>query len=120
MTFIKQDSGFERTLWGNVPKTLESTITTLDELKKQFPATEQLTGIDIVRKNSNYIVYGRRDRKSELPELLAYACTSCNNLIMGPPLIHDDAPKIQGYHLHCTRCDNYLDKYFSYLRQSNQ
>ena len=121
MSIIPQSrpGDIERSRWVWTPEKLEGKIVSLDELKNLFHETPELAVIDILEDKKGYVVYGRKFKKFSFPEgqREAYKCKSCNNLIIGSPVINDDTSikdgvplsGREGFDVSCGKCYSHLD-----------
>ena len=110
----------ERSRWAAVSAELEGKIVSLDELKRLFPETEELSVIDLLEDKERYAVYGRKSKKIRFLSARqeAYRCKSCNTLMIGSPVIeddtsiHDGVPLTgrEGWDASCRKCYAHLDE----------
>jgi len=106
------NGNIERLLWQRVPNDIEGKKVDIQELSIFFPENDTFYGVQLIKSERKYNIYGRKQRNSEYAEFIAYWCMACKNLVGGAPKIID-ASDHGGYSTYCRVCNTILQEYSS-------
>ena len=85
------NSSLEIMSWGAVPGRLMGKLTTLDEIRNEFPENDFTSEADILEEKEKYFTIGNLIDlgDSTWSQQIAYQCKTCNEIRYGPPETYD-------------------------------